>query len=129
MIALKVRPNLTDLYPPEDIQGARDWYAWCREREVDLRHLNMRFVLDNEDIDVVLTGAASDYEMETNVREATSAIPSDIWVGSPGTGGRPGGPGELSRSQRLTDPPPPRQPPGECGFHGVCRGRFGRRRV
>lgn len=80
MIALKVRPNLTDLYPPEDIQAARDWYAWCRERQVDLRHLNMRFVLANDDIDVVLTGAASVYEMETNVREATSAIPADVWA-------------------------------------------------
>ena len=47
---------------------------------MDLRHLNMRFVLANEDIDVVLTGAASAYEMETNVREATSAIPADIWA-------------------------------------------------
>ena len=80
MIALKVRPNLADLYPPEDIQRAREWWAWCRERQVELRHLNMRFVLANEDIDVVLTGAASAYEMEINVREATSAIPADIWA-------------------------------------------------
>ena len=79
MVAIKVRPY-RDMFPPDDLQGAGDWYAWCRERHVDLRHLNMQFVLANDDIDVVLTGAASVYEIETNLREATTPIPKDVWV-------------------------------------------------
>ncbi len=79
MIALKVRPY-RQMYTPDDIAQARAWYAWCRERQVDLRHLNMRFVLANPDIDTVLTGAASVYEIEANVHEATSAIPNDVWT-------------------------------------------------
>ena len=31
-------------------------------------------------VDVVLTGAASVYEIEANVREATNPIPDDVWA-------------------------------------------------
>ena len=79
MIALKIRAY-RDWYSPEDIQGALDWYTWCRERDVDLRHLNMQFVLATDDVDVVLTGAASVYEIEANVEEATKPVPDDVWA-------------------------------------------------
>ena len=68
-------------YFPEDddVRGATEWWAWCREREVEFRHLNMRYVLDKPGISTVLSGAATAEEIETNVREARTRIPDEIW--------------------------------------------------
>jgi aryl-alcohol dehydrogenase-like predicted oxidoreductase len=63
-----------------DVEAAAEWSTWCRERDVDLRHLNMRFVLQNHQIGAVLTGAATPGEIETNVFEAYKKVPDDVWA-------------------------------------------------
>ena len=40
----------------------------------------MRYVLDRPGISAVLTGAATPGEIETNVREARTRIPDEIWT-------------------------------------------------
>ena len=67
-------------FPAEDVKGAGDWWDWCREREIELRHLNMRYVLDRPGISAVLTGAATPGEIETNAREARTRISDEIWT-------------------------------------------------
>ena len=66
-------------FPAEDVKGAAAWWDWCREREVEFRHLNMRYVLDRPGISTVLTGAATPAEIETNVREARTRVPDEVW--------------------------------------------------
>ena len=66
-------------FPEEDVRWATEWWAWCREREVEFRHLNMRYVLDRPGISTVLSGAATAEEIATNVREARTRIPDEIW--------------------------------------------------
>ncbi len=66
-------------YTEDDIHLAHEWWLWCRERDVELRHLNTRFVLANPAIDLVLSGAAYASEIETNVREALTPIPVEVW--------------------------------------------------
>ena len=39
----------------------------------------MRYVLDRPGISAVLSGAATAEEIETNVREARTRIPDDVW--------------------------------------------------
>jgi len=74
------RPNLLNWYTEYDINLAQDWYEWCREREVSMRHLNMQFVMSTDLADCVLTGALHADELETNAREAATPIPDEIWV-------------------------------------------------
>ena len=45
-----------------------------------MRHLNMRFVLQNHQIGAVLTGAATPDEIETNVFEAYKKVPDGVWA-------------------------------------------------
>ena len=66
-------------FPEDDVRGATEWWEWCREREVEFRHLNMRYVLDKPGISTVLSGAATAEEIETNVREARTRIPDEVW--------------------------------------------------
>lgn len=66
-------------FPEADVRGAAEWWDWCREREVEFRHLNMRYVLDRPGISAVLSGAATAEEIATNVREARTRIPDEIW--------------------------------------------------
>ncbi len=67
-------------FPADDVRGAGEWWDWCREREVEFRHLNMRYVLDRPGISAVLTGAATPAEIETNVHEARTRIPDAVWT-------------------------------------------------
>jgi aryl-alcohol dehydrogenase-like predicted oxidoreductase len=67
-------------YTEEDIAVAQEWFEWCREREIGMRHLNMRFVMACEEADCVLTGAANEDEVRTNAREAATPIPDDVWA-------------------------------------------------
>jgi aryl-alcohol dehydrogenase-like predicted oxidoreductase len=62
-----------------DIEAAAEWSTWCRARGIDLRHLNMRFVLQNHQLSAVLTGAATPEEIEINIFEAYEKVPDDIW--------------------------------------------------
>ncbi len=62
-----------------DFRLGHEWWEWCRERGVELRHLNMQFVLAHPQIDMVLTGAAAVSEIETNVHEALTPMPEDVW--------------------------------------------------
>ena len=71
--------DLTEYFTPADIQTAHGWWKWCREHEVELRHLNVRFVLSNPQIDMVLTGPGSVVELGQNFQDAVTPIPDDVW--------------------------------------------------
>ena len=72
--------DYTLMYPDAEIQRAIEWWGWCREREVGLRHLNMQFVLANPHVDMVLTGTKYASEIEANVPEALTPVPDDVWT-------------------------------------------------
>ena len=78
---LKLRKpfEITDYFTGIDIQIAHAWWAWCRDREVQLSHLNMRFVLQNPEIDLVLTGAGTVTELQQNLYESLTPISDDVW--------------------------------------------------
>jgi len=73
------RPRLLNWYTEEDVAVAQEWFEWCREREVCLRRLNMRYVMGCGWADCVLTGASSASEARTNVHEAITPLPDDVW--------------------------------------------------
>jgi len=77
---IEKRPNLYKWYTEHDVQIAQEWYEWCREREVSMRHLNMRFVTSSDLPDCVLTGARTPEEVHANVNEAQTAIPEEVWT-------------------------------------------------
>ena len=77
--AIRERPQLLTWYTEADVAVAQGWFEWCREREVSMRHLNMRFVMSSDLPDCVLTGAATPDEVRANVAEATTPIPDDVW--------------------------------------------------
>ena len=66
-------------YPRDDLRIAQDWWVWCRDREVGLRHLNMRFVLECPYASCILTGAANSDELRINAYEFTTPLPDDVW--------------------------------------------------
>jgi aryl-alcohol dehydrogenase-like predicted oxidoreductase len=73
------RPRLLNWYGEEDVLVAQEWFEWCREREVGLRHLNMRYAMGCSWADCVLTGARNPAEARTNVHEAVTPLPGDVW--------------------------------------------------
>lgn len=73
------RTRLYKWYAKEDAASAQAWWEWCREREITLRHLNMRFVRDCPYISCILTGAANPTELATNVKEMLTPIADDVW--------------------------------------------------
>ncbi len=75
---VNTRPVLFTWYDRADIARAQEWWEWCREREVSMRHLNMCFVMSSDLPDCVLTGAQTSSEVATNVREATSGVDESI---------------------------------------------------
>ena len=77
--AIQKQPSLFTWYTDHDVAVAQEWFDWCREREVSMRHLNMRFVLSSDLPDCVLTGARTAQEVRANVHEATTPIPDDVW--------------------------------------------------
>ncbi len=76
---LKRRPNLLNWYTERDIMVAQEWYEWCRNREVSMRHLNMQFVMSSGLADCVLTGALDSTEIDTNVYDSVTPVPQEIW--------------------------------------------------
>ena len=74
------RRDYSQHFTPGDIDRAADWWHWCREREAELRHLNIRFVLANPGVSAVLTGAPTPSQVESNVREAHTRVPDDVWA-------------------------------------------------
>ncbi|MBM4436575.1 MAG: aldo/keto reductase, partial [Actinobacteria bacterium] len=66
-------------FPAADVRLAHEWWAWCRAHGVELRHLNLRFVLSHLAIDVVLSGGATPAEITQNVAEALTPIPPNVW--------------------------------------------------
>jgi aryl-alcohol dehydrogenase-like predicted oxidoreductase len=79
MKQLEARPALLNWYPQSDIEHAQEWWEWCREREVSMRHLNMHYVMSCDYADCILSGSRNSDEMETNVCEARETVPDEIW--------------------------------------------------
>lgn len=73
------RPGLLSWYTEDDVHTAQEWFDWCREREVSMRHLNMRHVFSTGLADCVLTGARNESELRENLHEATTSIPAHVW--------------------------------------------------
>ena len=78
--AVEVRSHgVQSEFTSDDVRIGHEWWLWCREHDVDLAHLNLRFVMAYDKIDAVLTGAATPEEMDQNVRAAYAPIPHDVW--------------------------------------------------
>ena len=54
-------------------------WRWCRERDVDIRHLAIQFCLAAPVAGFVLPGQASADEVRSSVEAATQSVPEAIW--------------------------------------------------
>jgi aryl-alcohol dehydrogenase-like predicted oxidoreductase len=60
-------------------QRPRQMLDWCRERDVDIRHLAMQFCLAAPVSGFVLPGQASAAEVRSSVEAATAPVPESLW--------------------------------------------------
>ncbi|MFW6292856.1 MAG: aldo/keto reductase [Spirochaetota bacterium] len=72
--------RLLTWYTEDDFAVAQEWFEWCRDRDIGMRHLNMRFVMACEEADCVLTGAGNEGEVRENASEAATPVPDDVWA-------------------------------------------------
>jgi aryl-alcohol dehydrogenase-like predicted oxidoreductase len=62
-----------------DAQRALRIRQWAAARQISVVHLAIQYVLREARISTVLTGAARFYEVEQNLRAATTPLPESIW--------------------------------------------------
>lgn len=79
ILEAEANPKLSKWYSPSDARAAQAWWEWCRERDVSMRHLNMRFVSECPYVSCILTGPANEAELNTNIREVSTPLPEDVW--------------------------------------------------
>ncbi len=64
---------------PRQIEAARRFYHWCRERSVSPIAVALQFSLRQPLIHCTLSGAKSKAELEENLRAATTPLPESVW--------------------------------------------------
>ena len=85
-----VAPDKEGTVPPAAVGGptdpavvsqARDMWQWCKEHEVNIRDLAMRFALSApvEGNGIVLTGPANHREFNEVYTSATTDVPEEVW--------------------------------------------------
>ena len=62
-----------------DIERARQIYAWCAERGIEVGALAVQFSMRDLRIGSTLVGPRTVAEIEANIRHATVPIPQGIW--------------------------------------------------
>lgn len=65
--------------PERDLEAARRFYRWCRERELPMAAVALQFSIRQPLIGCTLTGAKSPAELMHNLRGATMELPEGIW--------------------------------------------------
>ena len=59
---------------------ANEIWKWCRDRDVNIRHLSIQFCMAAPGVDsIVLPGPASVQQLEEAYEAGTADIPADIW--------------------------------------------------
>lgn len=74
-------PNVADerRRNPDAEPKAYSMWKWCRERDVNIRHLAMQFCLAAPIDGVVMFGPADKAQVEDGFEAATADIPEEIW--------------------------------------------------
>jgi len=62
-----------------DVERARQIYAWCAERGVEVGAMAVQFSMRQLRIGVTLVGPRTAAELEDNIRHATAEIGDDVW--------------------------------------------------
>ncbi len=62
-----------------DVERARQIYAWCRERDIEVGALAVQFSLREPRIGATLVGPRTVAELEDNIRHATASIAEEQW--------------------------------------------------
>ncbi len=62
-----------------DLARARQLYAWCEERGVEIGAIAVQYSLREPRIGATLVGPRTATEVEDNVRHATAEIPDSLW--------------------------------------------------
>ena len=63
-----------------DVERARQIYAWCAERGVEVGAMAVQFSMRQLRIGVTLVGPRTAAELEDNIRHATAEIGDDTWA-------------------------------------------------
>ena len=71
--------QLTGVQPGAQNERARRMWAWCRRRDVNLRHLAMQFCLAAPIDGIVMAGPCNLQQVEEAVEAATAQVPSQVW--------------------------------------------------
>lgn len=63
-----------------DIQRARQIYAWCAERDIEVGALAVQFSLRDPRVGATLVGPRTVAELEANIRHATAPLADEVWA-------------------------------------------------
>ena len=58
---------------------AHDMWKWCRDNDVNIRHLAMQFCLAAPISGIVMAGPANKQQVEDAYEAATSEVPAEVW--------------------------------------------------
>ncbi len=62
-----------------DLKRARQIYAWCAERDIEVGALAVQFSMRDRRIGATLVGPRTAAELEENIRHATAPLPEGVW--------------------------------------------------
>ena len=65
--------------PGRDLEAARRFYRFCRERSVPMAAVALQFSIRQPMVGCTLTGAKNPDELMHNLRGATMELPEGIW--------------------------------------------------
>ena len=74
-----VEARVGSRFPERDLEAARRFYQWCRERGLSMIHVIFQFCLRQPLIHCTLTGAKTRAEFMENLRAATTPLPDEVW--------------------------------------------------
>ncbi|MCZ6633038.1 MAG: aldo/keto reductase [bacterium] len=63
----------------DDVDGARERWAWCQEEGVDLLQLALQFCLKDERIAGNNIGSLNKEQLEANIRAAATPVADEVW--------------------------------------------------
>ena len=65
---------------PLDVERARDIWLWCRERDLAVGALAVRFCFETSGIATTLVGPRTRQEIDDNIRHATTPVSNTDWA-------------------------------------------------
>jgi aryl-alcohol dehydrogenase-like predicted oxidoreductase len=64
---------------PDGKTVAHDMWKWCRDRDVNIRHLAMQFCLAAPVDGIVMFGPSNVEQVEEGYAAATAEVPAGVW--------------------------------------------------